>query len=130
MVNLILMSFARLGLSKDLLEAVKYAGYETPTSVQQKSIPLILMEKDLVVQAKTGTGKTASFALPVLQLLQNSITENKKVIKALILAPTRELAMQVEHALKAYGRQLTKPTRTITLIGGLNIDLQIRNLHH
>ena len=124
------MTFSSLGLSQDLLEAVKYAGYETPTSVQEKAIPLILKGQDLIAQARTGTGKTASFALPVLQLLQNSVGGNKKVIKALVLAPTRELAMQVEYAFKAYGRLLTKPLRTITLIGGLNIDLQIRHLHH
>ncbi|MCX5681964.1 MAG: DEAD/DEAH box helicase, partial [Candidatus Omnitrophica bacterium] len=125
------MPFSSLGLSQDLLEAVKYAGYETPTPVQESVIPLILKGNDLIVQAKTGTGKTASFALPVLQLLQDSVViGKKKVIKALILAPTRELAMQVEHVLKAYGRLLTRPLRTIALIGGLNIDLQIRNLHH
>lgn len=130
MIKLCLMSFSSLGLSPDLLEAVKYAGYEAPTSVQEKAIPLILKGQDLIVQAKTGTGKTASFALPVLQLLQDSVGGKKKVIRALILAPTRELAMQVDRAFKSYGRQLTRPLRTITLIGGLNIDLQIRNLHH
>ncbi len=124
------MIFSSLGLSKDLLEAVKYAGHEAPTSVQAKAIPLILKGQDLIAQARTGTGKTASFVLPVLQLLQDAVSGNKKVIKALVLAPTRELAMQVEHAFKAYGRQMTRPLRTITLIGGLNIDLQIRNLHH
>ncbi|MBF0595809.1 MAG: DEAD/DEAH box helicase [Candidatus Omnitrophica bacterium] len=124
------MTFSSLGLSKDLLDAVKVAGYEAPTSVQQQVIPLILRGQDVIAQAKTGTGKTASFALPVLQLVQASVSGPKKVIKALVLAPTRELAMQVEHAFKAYGRQLTRPLRTITLIGGLNIDLQIRNLHH
>ena len=124
------MLFSSLGLTEDLLEAVRIAGYETPSPVQQKAIPFILMGKDLIVQARTGTGKTASFALPMLQLEQASISGNKKVIKALVLAPTRELAMQLERALKTYGRSLTKPLRTISLIGGLNIELQIRNLHH
>jgi len=124
------MSFSSLGLSPDLLEAVKYAGYETPTFVQERAIPLILKGQDLIVQARTGTGKTAGFALPLLQILQSSVGGKKKVIKALILAPTRELALQVEQVLKAYGRQLTKPLRIVTLIGGLNIDVQIRSLHH
>jgi superfamily II DNA/RNA helicase len=124
------MPFSSLGLSQDLLEAVKYAGYETPTPVQEKTIPLILMGKDVIAQAKTGTGKTAGFALPVLQLVQDSISGNKKVIKALVLVPTRELAMQVERSFKNYGRQLSRPLRTIALVGGLNIDLQIRNLNH
>ncbi len=124
------MLFSSLGLSRDLLEAVKYAGHETPTSIQAKSIPFILKGRDVMAQARTGTGKTASFALPVLQLLQKPFPGNKKVIRALILTPTRELAMQVAHALKVYGRPLTRPLRTITLIGGLNIELQIRQLHH
>ncbi|MEI8011175.1 MAG: DEAD/DEAH box helicase [Candidatus Omnitrophota bacterium] len=129
-LELNLMTFLPLGLSKDLLDAVKFAGYAAPTSVQKETIPHILKGGDLIAQAKTGTGKTASFALPLLQLLQESTNQDKKVIRVLILAPTRELAMQVEHALKSYGRSLTKPIRTIALVGGLNIDLQIRYLHH
>jgi ATP-dependent RNA helicase RhlE len=124
------MTFSSLGLSSDLFLAVKYAGYATPTSVQEKAIPLILRGQDVIAQAKTGTGKTAGFTLPVLQLLQDQVSGNKRVIKALVLAPTRELAMQVARAFKDHGRLLTKPLKTITLIGGLNIDLQIRNLHH
>lgn len=124
------MTFSSLGLSSDLLQAVKYAGYETPTSVQEKAIPLILKGQDIIAQAKTGTGKTAGFTLPVLQLLQDQVSGNRKMIKALVLAPTRELAMQVARAFKDHGRLLTRPLKTITLIGGLNIDLQIRNLHH
>lgn len=124
------MTFLSLGLSPDLLEAVKYAGYETPTSVQQLAIPVVLEGKDLIAEARTGTGKTAGFALPLLQILQNSAGGDKRVIKALVLAPTRELALQITQALKGYGRTLAKPLRPITLVGGMNIDLQIRNLHH
>jgi superfamily II DNA/RNA helicase len=122
--------FAALGLSQDLVRSIMYAGFQQPTPVQERTIPVILKGKDVIVQAKTGTGKTASFALPVLQILQSSFQGNKKVIKALVLAPTRELAMQVAHAFKEYARPLTHTLRMITLIGGLNIDLQIRNLHH
>ena len=124
------MTFSSLGLSRDLIDAVRVAGYDAPTFVQEKSIPLILQGRDLIAQARTGTGKTASFALPLLQLVQSSASGDKRVIRALVLAPSRELAMQVERTLKAYGRQLTKPLRTIALIGGQNVDLQIRNLHH
>ena len=124
------MTFSSLGLSQDLIDAVKVAGYDAPTSVQEKAIPLILQGRDLIAQARTGTGKTASFALPVLQLMQSSASGQKRTIRALVLASSRELAMQVERGLKAYGRQLTYPLRTIALIGGQNIDLQIRNLHH
>ncbi|MBF0122161.1 MAG: DEAD/DEAH box helicase [Candidatus Omnitrophica bacterium] len=124
------MTFSSLGLAQDLIDAIRVAGYEVPSFVQEKAIPIILRGRDLIVQAKTGTGKTASFALPVLQLVKGPVSGDKRVIKGLVLAPSRELAMQVERALKAYGRQLAKPLRTIALIGGLNVDLQIRNLHH
>ncbi|MBP9855030.1 MAG: DEAD/DEAH box helicase [Candidatus Omnitrophica bacterium] len=124
------MTFSTLGLSQDLLNAVKYAGYEKPTAVQEQSIPVILMGKDMIAQAKTGTGKTAGFVLPVLQMLQDSFYGNKKVIQALILAPTRELAMQIRSVIKIYGRHLTKPLRTALLVGGLNIDVQLRDLMH
>ncbi|MEI6437293.1 MAG: DEAD/DEAH box helicase [Candidatus Omnitrophota bacterium] len=124
------MSFKALGLSSDLLAAVKVAGYETPTPVQEKVIPYILKGRDLIAQARTGTGKTAGFTLPLLQLLRLTADGNKRALRVLVLAPTRELAMQVERAFKDHGRQLIRPPRTITLIGGMNIDLQIRNLHH
>ncbi len=124
------MTFASLGLSRDLLEAVKVAGYDTPTSVQELAIPLVLRGRDVIAQARTGTGKTAGFALPLLQRVRAHDGGRKRSIQALILTPTREIAMQVERALKGYGRQLPRPPRVITLIGGLNIDLQVRNLHH
>lgn len=124
------MTFTSLGLSQDLLEAVKFAGYASPTPVQEMVIPLVLKGQDLIAQARTGTGKTAAFALPVLQMLAMSRDGAKRIPRGLILAPTRELAMQVERSFKAYGRQLARPPRIISLIGGLNIDLQIRQLHH
>jgi ATP-dependent RNA helicase RhlE len=123
------MTFLSLGLSQDILEAVNVAGYTMPTEVQQKVIPLILQGRDLIVQAKTGTGKTASFALPMLQLVQSPV-KGKRVIQGLVVAPSRELAMQVERAMKAYGRQCVKPLRTMALIGGCNIDVQMRQLQH
>ncbi len=125
-----LPSFTALGCSPDLIQAVGYAGYEQPTAVQAKTIPLVLAGKDLIAQSKTGTGKTAGFALPILQLLQDGPEEERKTIKALILTPTRELAMQVAAAIKIYGRHLTKPLRTTLVVGGLNIDVQLRNLIH
>ncbi len=124
------MPFSKLGLSPDLLRAVGYAGYQQPTAIQAQSIPFILMGKDVIAEAKTGTGKTASFTLPVLQLLQEGPSEERKTIKALILTPTRELAMQVSSAIKIYGRHLTKPLRTVLLVGGGNIDVQLRGLIH
>ncbi len=123
-------SFASLGLSKDLIEAVRNAGYDQPTPIQIQSIPLILKGNDIIAQAKTGTGKTASFTLPILQLLQDGPKEERQTIKALILAPTREIAVQVNGQIKIYGRNLTKPLRRVLLVGGLNIDVQMRTLIH
>jgi superfamily II DNA/RNA helicase len=123
-------TFSELGLSKDLLQAVGLSGYQQPTAIQARAIPLILQGKDVIAEAKTGTGKTACFAVPILQLLQKCPDTNTKTIKALILTPTRELAMQVNTAIKIFGRNLTKPLRSVLLIGGLNIDVQLRSLIH
>ncbi len=124
------LSFSALGLSKDLLQAVGLSGYLQPTPIQAQSIPLILNGKEVIAEAKTGTGKTAAFVLPVLQLLQARPDHESKTIRALILTPTRELAAQVNSAIKIYGRSLTKPVRTILIVGGMNIDVQLRGLMH
>lgn len=123
-------SFATLGLSPDLIQAVSNACYQHPTAIQVQAIPLILAGKDLIAEAKTGTGKTAGFVLPILQELQKDAPLERQVIKALILTPTRELAVQVNGQIKIYGRNLTKPLRRVLLVGGLNIDVQLRTLMH
>ena len=124
------MPFKKLGLSKDLLYAVGLAGYETPTFIQAQAIPAILQGQDLIGQSKTGSGKTAAFVLPALQLVAGDQDSKIKMIKVLILTPTRELARQVADTLKVLGRNLARPPRLIVLIGGVNIDLQVRYLHH
>jgi superfamily II DNA/RNA helicase len=124
------MSFSLLGITANLLRSIELAGYENPTDIQEKSIPVILKGQDLIAQAKTGSGKTLSFVLPILQLFEDSRDTKRQILKVLILTPTRELAVQVQGVLKVFGRNLPEPVRTIVLIGGLNIDLQIRNLHH
>ena len=101
------MSFTTLGLSAELLRAVADQGYSKPTPVQSRAIPVILSGKDVLAGAQTGTGKTAGFALPLLQLLNGrSITKTKNSIRALILTPTRELAAQVEESVACYGKYL------------------------
>ena len=92
------MSFKDLQLNRPILRAVAEAGYDNPTLVQEKTIPLVLEKKDIVVSAQTGTGKTAAFALPILQLLFDRQDASKKgnTIKALIVSPTMELALQIE----------------------------------
>ena len=124
------MTFSQLGITQDLLRSIELAGFENPTEIQEKTIPVILKGQDLIAQAQTGSGKTLSFVLPVLQTFEDSRDPKARILKALILTPTRELAVQVQGVLKVFARNLAKPTRTILLIGGLNIDLQIRNLNH
>jgi ATP-dependent RNA helicase RhlE len=118
------MSFTKLGLSADLLRAVADQGYSKPTPVQSRAIPIILSGKDVLAGAQTGTGKTAGFALPLLQLLsRRTVIKSKNSIRALILTPTRELAAQVEENVAAYGKYL--PLRSAVVFGGVGINPQI-----
>lgn len=129
------MSFASLGLSEEILRAVSERGYTEPTPIQAQAIPVVLSGRDLMGGAQTGTGKTAGFTLPILQLL--TATEKpvpaakhgtiKTPIRALVLIPTRELAAQVEESVREYGKYLS--LRSMTMIGGVNINPQIKQLH-
>ena len=113
------MTFAELQLIKPLLDALTKKGYESPSPIQEKAIPPILLGKDIFGCAQTGTGKTAAFALPILQLLNANKTPNKRrEIKALILAPTRELAAQISENFKEYGSNLGFVHHTI--FGGVS----------
>ncbi|PNH78526.1 DEAD/DEAH box helicase [Vibrio diazotrophicus] len=116
------MSFAKLGLSEALSKAVADLGYQKPTSIQTKAIPVILQGQDLIAAAQTGTGKTASFVLPILEKLQRGKTQKKKRIRALILVPTRELAIQVADKVKEYG-QFTELT-SLAMYGGVDEKAQ------
>lgn len=111
------MPFNGLGLSDSLLKAIEELGFEKPTPVQEKSIPLILEGKDIIASAQTGTGKTAAFGLPTLDRL-----EPGKRIQCLILEPTRELAQQVEEALQSYSKHLK--TRVGVVYGGVKYGRQ------
>jgi ATP-dependent RNA helicase RhlE len=117
------MSFQHLGLCAPLLRAIEAQGHTTPTPIQEKAIARVLEGTDVLAGAKTGTGKTAAFALPILQQLDQEKTRTR-LPRALILTPTRELAAQVENDFKAYGRFLT--LRTAVIFGGVNINPQIR----
>src|ERR1700722_7521897 len=94
--------FASLGLNDRLIAALASLGYEEPTAIQREAIPPLLEGKDVLGQAATGTGKTAAFALPLLQRL--GATNGERIVRGLILVPTRELAMQVAEAVHKYGR--------------------------
>ena len=122
------MSFAQLGLTEELLKAIADQGYVSPTPVQQKAIPLILEGKDVLAGAQTGTGKTASFTLPLLQLLAENHDPHQKPhrVRALILVPTRELAAQVYESVKTYGAHL--PLHAEAVVGGASIGIQTRQL--
>ena len=101
------MTFTELKLIKPLITALDKKGYKEPSPIQEKSIPHILLGKDIFGCAQTGTGKTAAFALPILQLLEaNKKPNQRREIKALILAPTRELATQISENFKEYGANL------------------------
>ena len=118
--------FAALGLSKSLVESTTALGYEEPTPVQRETIPLLLEGRDLLGQAATGTGKTAAFALPMLQRIEDSGEAGRRHASGLILVPTRELAMQVAEAVHKYARG-TKLT-VLPLYGGAPMHQQIRTL--
>src|SRR3982751_2561088 len=100
------MLFEQLGLIEPIMKALKTEGYTHPTPIQEQSIPVVLQGKDLLGCAQTGTGKTAAFAIPILQLLQqeNKNQRGYKYIRTLILTPTRELAIQINESFAAYGR--------------------------
>ena len=116
------MSFESLGLSAELLRAIGEQGYTTPTPVQSQAIPSILAGRDVMAGAQTGTGKTAGFTLPLLQLLNESTPSGKRPVRALVLTPTRELAAQVAESIETYGKHL--PLRSAVVFGGVNINPQ------
>ena len=119
------MSFNTLGLSSELNKSIADKGYTNPSDVQLQAIPSILKGNDIMAGAQTGTGKTAAFALPILQRLQNDESKRRRV-RALVLVPTRELASQVGDSFRDYGNNLR--FRTSTLFGGVNINTQINKL--
>ena len=117
------MSFSNLGLCTELCRAIKEEGYTTPTPIQAKAIPVILSKKDVLAAAQTGTGKTAGFTLPLLELLNKNYSKDRKsVVKALILTPTRELATQVGESVEVYGKYL--PFKSAVIFGGVGINPQ------
>jgi ATP-dependent RNA helicase RhlE len=123
------MTFNELHLINPLLEAVRKAGYETPTPIQKATIPLVLEGRDVLGCAQTGTGKTAAFALPILQRLNETPARGKsgkKPIRALVIAPTRELAIQISESFDTYGAGL--PFKNCVICGGVRQNRQIERL--
>jgi len=120
------MSFSSLQLSTPILKAITDLGYAQPTPIQEKAIPVILSGKNLIAAAQTGTGKTASFVLPILQRLNTGHKLRGKRVRALILVPTRELAVQVEKSISAYGQHLE--LISMAMYGGVDSSEQTQRL--
>ena len=122
------MTFDTLGLRPEYLRAISDQGYQVPTPVQAQAIPAVLSGTDLLAGAQTGTGKTAAFVVPMLQLLQTSRPPGPRRIRGLVIVPTRELALQVEQSVRTYGAQ--RPMRSAAIFGGMRIDGQVKRLKH
>lgn len=122
------MSFSTLGLSEPLLRAVAAWHYEAPTPIQSATIPAILAGRDVWGSAQTGSGKTAAFALPIVQKLATARRPSGRFVSALVLVPTRELANQVVEAVRRYARYLPQPLKTLVAVGGLSINPQMMAL--
>jgi ATP-dependent RNA helicase RhlE len=120
------MSFEKLGLIKPLLGAIKELGYETPTLIQNRAIPLVLAKNDVFATAQTGTGKTAAFALPILQKLRKTTADENRAIRAVILSPTRELSIQIHEDVQNYSKQMS--LNSAVVVGGKDLEMQIRSL--
>jgi len=115
------MSFSHLMLSTSLQQLLTKNNYSKPTAIQEKVIPLVLERKDIMAQAQTGSGKTASFVLPIIELLSQTPTEGKHKIKVLVLTPTRELTLQIAQSFKTFGTSL----KVVSVIGGESLGEQI-----
>ncbi|MGO4893665.1 DEAD/DEAH box helicase [Flavobacterium sp. W21_SRS_FM6] len=120
------MSFSALNLSSPILQALSDLNYTQATTIQEKAIPVILAGNNVIAAAQTGTGKTASFVLPILQKLNTEHTLRGKRIRALILVPTRELALQVEQSVKSYGQYLS--LSSMAMYGGIDAEEQKQRL--
>ncbi|HVL23908.1 MAG TPA: DEAD/DEAH box helicase, partial [Thermomicrobiales bacterium] len=114
------VTFADLGLSGPLLESVTAVGFQKPTPIQEQTLPVLLAGHDVIAQAQTGSGKTAAFGLPIIE----SIDPSDRRVQALVLCPTRELAIQVSEALTLYGRH--KRIETLPIYGGQPYERQFR----
>jgi ATP-dependent RNA helicase RhlE len=120
------MSFTALGLAETIVRAVTEHGYTTPTPIQTQAIPAVLNGGDLLAGAQTGTGKTAGFTLPILQRLVANPKQGRKVVRVLVLTPTRELAAQVEESVRTYGKYTG--LKSLVIFGGVGINPQISAL--
>ena len=122
------MPFSALGLSPQLIRALEQINYAAPTAIQTAAIPAILSGRDVWACAHTGSGKTAAFALPLLQLRLNEQRVHPLPVRALVLVPTRELAAQIREAMSAYSRYVSEPVKVLSVFGGVSINPQMMAL--
>ena len=122
------MSFSSLGLSAPLIHAIKEQGYTTPYPIQQEAIPAVLKGRDILGIAQTGSGKTASFALPILEMFQKKTAGRNRYVLALVLVPTRELAVQIEEVFRTFSRELERQVKSLAVYGGVSINPQMMKL--
>ena len=123
------MNFSELGLSKQLLEAIAKANYDSPYPIQVQAIPAILQQKDVFGIAPTGSGKTASYILPILQRLQDKAENKGRMIPVLVLVPTRELASQVAEVTENFARFLNRKVKALAVFGGVSINPQMMKIY-
>lgn len=124
------MAFSDLGLAEPLLKAVAAQKYNNPYPIQEQAIPAILSGKDVMGIAQTGSGKTAGFVLPILQQLQTKQPSRNRYIKALVLVPTRELAVQVGDVFKTFGSNLPRRVKSLAVYGGVSVNPQMMALQN
>ena len=122
------MSFSKLGLSPQIQRSVKESGFTQPTPIQTKVIPLVLKNHDIIALAQTGSGKSASFILPILEFYSKNKTQGKAKIKVLVLTPTRELTLQISKAFTTFGANMDKKPIVVSLIGGESIGDQLYDI--
>ena len=119
------MPFSKLITIEELNKSIRENGYTKPTLIQEKVIPLILDKNDIVAKAQTGSGKTASFTLPILEFFSKQKYEGKPKVRVLVLAPTRELALQVSKSFEDFSKYLEKKPKIVSVIGGQNLGDQL-----
>lgn len=122
------MSFKTLGLSEPLLKTIAEQNYTQPYPIQQEAIPAILAGKDILGIAKTGSGKTASFVLPILEMFQTKSAPKNRFITALVLVPTRELAVQIGVVFQTFGERMPRKVKSLAIYGGVSINPQMMAL--
>ncbi len=122
------MPFSKLELSPSILESLQKNDYLKPTSIQEKVIPLVLQKHDIMAKAQTGSGKTASFVLPILDIWASNVSLGKAKIKTLILTPTRELTLQVANSFDLFSQSLEKKPKVVSVIGGQSIGDQLLDI--